>query len=230
MLTHLRVRHFAIIDKLEVGFGPGLNVVTGETGAGKSILVSALQLVLGAKARPEMVRTGAERAEVEALFDIREDAAARARLAAMGLEDDEELVVRRVVEAEGRTRAYVNGKLATAAQLADLAAGLVDISSQHQHHTLADPTTHLGFLDGFAGLAPERAALGEKWRAYVAARAAAEDAERAARERGNREDLLQFQLSEIEKLAPRADEEEELAEAIGRLRHGAQLAGLTLRA
>ncbi len=230
MLTHLRVRHFAIIDQLEVGFGPGLNVVTGETGAGKSILVSALQLVLGAKARPEMVRTGAERAEVEALFDIREDAAARARLSAMGLEEDEEIVVRRVVEAEGRTRAYVNGKLATASQLAELASGLVDISSQHQHHTLADCSTHLGFLDGFAGLGRERAELAEKWRAYQAAKAAADDAEAAARARVDREDLLRFQLSEVEKLAPRPGEEEELVEAIGRLRHGASLAGLTARA
>jgi DNA repair protein RecN (Recombination protein N) len=230
VLTHLRVRRFAIIDQLEVGFGPGLNVVTGETGAGKSILVSALQLVLGAKARPEMVRTGAERAEVEALFDIRQDMAARARLSAMGLEDDEELVVRRVVEAEGRTRAYVNGKLATAAQLGELAAGLVDISSQHQHHTLADATTHLGFLDGFAGLGAERAALAEKWRAWVAARQAAEAAEAAARSRGDREDYLRFQLAEVEKLAPRVGEDEELAEFIARLRHGAQLAGLTGRA
>ena len=200
MLTHLRVRRFAIIDQLEVGFGPGLNVVTGETGAGKSILVSALQLVLGAKARPEMVRTGAERAEVEALFDIRDDAAARARLLAMGLEEDEELVVRRIVEAEGRTRAYVNGKLATAAQLAELAAGLVDISSQHQHHTLADPTTHLGFLDGFAGLGRERVELAERWRAYVAARAVADEADAAARARGDREDFLRFQIAEIDKL------------------------------
>jgi len=229
MLTHLRVRRFAIIDQLEVAFGPGLNVVTGETGAGKSILVSALQLVLGAKARPEMVRTGAERAEVEALFDIREDGAARSRLLAMGIED-EELVVRRVVEAEGRTRAYVNGKLATAAQLAELAAGLVDISSQHQHHTLADSGTHLGFLDGFAGLGRERAELAERWRTWVAARTLADEADAAARARGDREDLLRFQLSEIGKLAPKPGEEELLAEQIGRLRHGAQLAGLTTRA
>ncbi len=229
MLTHLRVRRFAIIDQLEVGFGPGLNVVTGETGAGKSILVSALQLVLGAKARPEMVRTGAERAEVEALFDIRDDAAARTRLASMGI-DDEELVVRRVVEAEGRTRAYVNGKLATAAQLAELASGLVDISSQHQHHTLADAGTHLGFLDGFAGLGKERAELAERWRAWVAAKNVADEADAAARARGDREDLLRFQVSEIGKLAPKPGEEEALTEQIGRLRHGAQLAGLTTRA
>jgi DNA repair protein RecN (Recombination protein N) len=229
MLTHLRVRRFAIIDQLEVGFGPGLNVVTGETGAGKSILVSALQLVLGARGRPEMVRTGAERAEVEALFDIRDDPAARARLAEMGIEDDE-LVVRRVVEAEGRTRAYVNGKLATAAQLESLAGGLVDISSQHQHHTLADASTHLGFLDGFAGLGRQRDAVGAGWKAWVAARTAADDADAAARARGDREDLLRFQLSEIDRLAPRPGEEELLADQIGRLRHGAQLAGLTTRA
>jgi DNA repair protein RecN (Recombination protein N) len=229
MLTQLRVRRFAIIDQLEVEFGPGLNVVTGETGAGKSILVSALQLVLGAKARPEMVRTGAERAEVEALFDIRDDRSARERLAAMGLED-EELVVRRVVEAEGRTRAYVNGKLATAAQLAALATGLVDISSQHQHHTLGDPTTHLGFLDGFAGLGAERIELATLWRAFQDARTSAEEAVMIARARGDREDLLRFQLSEIEKLAPRPNEEEELVEQIARLRHGAQLISLTTRA
>lgn len=229
MLTQLRVRRFAIIDELEVDFGPGLNVVTGETGAGKSILVSALQLVLGARARPEMVRTGAERAEIEALFDLREDDGARARLAAMGVEDDE-LVVRRIVEAEGKARAYVNGKLATATQLASLAAGLVDISSQHQHHTLADAGTHLGFLDGFAGLGPERAALAERWRQWTDARAAAEAAREAARTRGDREDLLRFQLSEIEKLAPQPDEEAELAERVSRLRHATQLAGLTLRA
>ncbi len=229
MLTHLRVRRFAIIDQLEVGFGPGLNVVTGETGAGKSILVSALQLVLGAKARPEMVRTGAERAEVEALFDLRDDPAARSRLEQMGI-DDEELVVRRVVEAEGRTRAYVNGKLATAAQLESLASGLVDISSQHQHHTLADPTTHLGFLDGFAGLGAAREAMTTGWRAWTAARAAADEAESAARARVDREDLLRFQLAEIDKLAPVPGEEEELGVQVARLRHAAQLAGLTGRA
>jgi DNA repair protein RecN (Recombination protein N) len=160
MLSLLRVRNFAIIDELEVALGPGLNVVTGETGAGKSILIGALQLVLGARARPDAVRTGAERAEIEALFDLRGEDARQARLAEAGVEAADELVVRRVIEAEGRSRAYLNGRLVTLAQLEALARGLVDISSQHEHQRLADSGTHLGYLDAFAGLEAQRAGVG----------------------------------------------------------------------
>nr|MCU0672962.1 AAA family ATPase [Myxococcota bacterium] len=138
MLTCLRVSNLAIIDELEVELGPGLNVVTGETGAGKSILITALQLVMGGKSRPELVRTGADEAVIEALFELGADPELRARLEAAELAAGDELVIRRVVQSEGRSRAYVNGRLATAAQLAVLAAGLTDISSQHQHHTLVD--------------------------------------------------------------------------------------------
>ncbi|HEY6880476.1 MAG TPA: AAA family ATPase, partial [Polyangiales bacterium] len=150
MLTCLRIRDLAIIDRLDVELGPGLNVVTGETGAGKSIMVDALELVLGGKGKPELVRTGAAQAEVEALFDVGEDAELKAKLADLGAEDESEIVIRRVLFANGRSRAYVNGKLASAQQLASLVRGLADISSQHEHHTLSNPTTHLGYLDAFA--------------------------------------------------------------------------------
>ena len=105
MLTCLRVHQLAIVHQLEVEFGPGFNVVTGETGAGKSILVHALQLVLGGRARTDVVRSGAEQAEVEALFDITDDAAARARMGTLGLESEREIVIRRIIQTNGRSRA-----------------------------------------------------------------------------------------------------------------------------
>ena len=225
MLTVLRVRQLAIIDELEVVFGPGLNVLTGETGAGKSILVDALQLVLGGRARPEMVRTGAPQAEVEALFDVGDDPAAVARLAAAGLDASEgELLVRRVVTAQGRSRAYVNGSLATQSQLAELASGLADISSQHEHHTLIDPSSHLGYLDAFGrveGLLESMAtAHGEVERAD----GALAEARARAGGRGEREDVLRFQIKEIDDLAPRPGEIAGSLEERERLKHAEMLA------
>ncbi len=224
MLTCLRVRNLAIIDQLEVELGRGLNVITGETGAGKSILIDALSLVLGERAKPDLVRTGEAQAEVEALFDVGDDDEARARLAASGIECDGELVVRRVVGSNGRTRAYLNGSLASATQLAELAAGLVDISSQHEHHTRVDPGTHLGFLDAFGKLEPLRDRVAQAHRALAEADAALREAEQAAASRGEREDLLRFQIREIDELDPKEGEDAELAEERERLRHAERLA------
>lgn len=207
MLTHLRVRNLAIIEEIEVELGPGLNVLTGETGAGKSILVTALQLVLGARGRPEVVRTGAVCAEVEALF----------ALDPPDPEYGDEIVVRRVVEAEGRTRAYINGRLATAGQLAELAAGLVDISSQHEHHTLVNPATHLGYLDAYAGIGALSDRMAEAFATYREAGEALEALRASLRE--DRGGLLRFQLKELEggEIEPGKEEEAE------RLRHAAEL-------
>src|SRR5216683_3322328 len=153
MLELLRVRAFAIIDELEAHFAPGFNVLTGETGAGKSILVDALHLVLGGRAQADAVITGADEAEVQALFRPRDPAATDARLSGLGLPAaGSELVVRRTVQREGRSRAWVNGALATAAQLAQATRGLLDISGQHEHVGLLDAQTHLAMLDGYAGL------------------------------------------------------------------------------
>lgn len=219
MLTCLRVRHLAIIDELEVELGAGLNVITGETGAGKSILIDALGLVLGEKGRPELVRTGAKQAEVEALFDLSDDAEALARLEASGLEREVELIVRRVVSASGRTRAYLNGRLATAGQLSALAKGLVDISSQHEHHTLVDPGTHMSFLDAFGKLDALREEVRDAHRSLREAHEQLRAAEEAISQRGEREDLLRFQIREIEELDPKPGEDEELSAERDRLRH-----------
>lgn len=224
MLTCLRVSNFAIIDQLEVEFGPGLNVVTGETGAGKSILVAALQLVLGGRGRADVVRTGEKQAEVEALFELGGDGRLLARLDAAGLEPEDELVIRRVVMASGRTRAYVNGRLATAKQLSVLAAGLADISSQHEHHTLVDASTHLSYLDAFGRHDGQRAAIAQAYEVVREAAGQVTSILDRSRDRGEREDFLRFQVGEIEDLAPRQDEADELAAERERLRHAERLA------
>src|SRR5882762_7683958 len=221
MLELLRVRAFAIIDELEAHFAPGFNVLTGETGAGKSILVDALHLVLGGRAQADAVRTGADEAEVQALFRPSDPAATDARLGGLGLPAaGSELVVRRTVQREGRSRAWVNGALATAAQLAQATRGLLDISGQHEHVGLLDAQTHLAMLDGYAGLS-----RGE----YEAAFAALSEAER------ERASFLRYQLDELEKADAKAGEDEALAQerrvlaAAEKLRGGAEEAEALLR-
>jgi DNA repair protein RecN (Recombination protein N) len=224
MLTCLRVQNLAIIERIEVELGPGLTIVTGETGAGKSILIAALQLVLGARARPELVRTGCDEAEVEALFSVADADPVRGVLAAFDLAPDgDEVVLRRVVKANGRSRATVNGRLATLGQLREIGSCLVDISSQHEHTTLVDPATHLGYLDAFGGHDTDRAAVAS---AFGRARDAVRDAEAVRvglERRGEREDLLRFRLAELERVDPSPGEVERLKAERDRLRHGERL-------
>src|SRR6476659_8778060 len=159
MLAHLGVKNFVLLEQLDLSLEPGFNVLTGETGAGKSIVIGALGLVLGERAAPDLVRPGAEEAEVEALFDVAESPRTRERLAEAGLDTGDEVVLRRVVQASGRSRAYLNGRLCTATQLSELASQLVDISSQHESVSLTDPTTHILHLDAFARLEADREQL-----------------------------------------------------------------------
>ncbi len=223
MLTCLRVRSFAIIEALEVELAAGLNIVTGETGAGKSILVDALQLVLGARGRPEVVRTDAEAAEVEALFDLSEQPEVLGVLREQGIEADDELLIRRVVSATGRTRAYINGRLATLAQLKEVTKGLADISSQHEYHSLADARHHLSYLDAFASHAPLLEEVGRAHAALLVASARLEDLVNEERGRADREDLLRYQVNEIETLRETLENEEALELECERLRHAEKL-------
>lgn len=223
-LQLLRIRNLAIIEETELELGPGLNVITGETGAGKSILIASLALVLGGRGDAGLVRTGCPRAEVEALFELGPAPRVRALLAEQGIEVDDELVVRRVVLQSGRTRAYVGGRLTPVRVLRELARGLVDISSQHEHHTLVDPRTHLDHLDAFADLTGSRSQVAHAHAGLVAAVRALRTAEEAIRERAEREDLLRFQLSEYNALEPREGELDALEETLQRLHHAADLA------
>ena len=223
VLTCLRVRSFAIIEALEVEFDAGLNIVTGETGAGKSILVDALQLVLGARGRPEVVRTDAEAAEVEALFDLSDQPETLASLRDQGVETDAELLIRRVVSATGRTRAYINGRLATLAQLKEVTKGLADISSQHEYHSLADSRHHLTYLDAFASHASLVEEVGQAHAALVEAAGRLEEVVTEERGKADREDLLRYQVNEIETLRDALENEEALVVERERLRHAEKL-------
>ena len=139
MLRFLSIKRLAVIDAAEVEFGPGLNVLTGETGAGKSILVEAVDLLLGGRASADLVRTGEETATIEAIFE----------------DGSEEVIVKRELTSQGRSRAFINGSLATAAALKDLSSRLVELHGQHEHHTLLDPGAHLAVLAHLARGIPE---------------------------------------------------------------------------
>jgi DNA repair protein RecN (Recombination protein N) len=210
MLTVLRVRDLVLIESLDLELHHGFNVLTGETGAGKTILVEAIGLALGARGKADLVRSGAGAAEVEALFDVADDPGARERVAAAGWDTSDELLLRRVLPADGRARCHVNGHAVPLALLADLARGLAELSSQHEHHTLTDPATHLFSLDAFAGLDPLRDEVRGAHADVVSAMAELEAVRATEQDRARRTELLRFQIEQLQALDPGPGEEQEL--------------------
>jgi DNA repair protein RecN (Recombination protein N) len=196
MLRFLRIRNLAVIEAVEVEFESGFNVLTGETGAGKSILVEAVGLLLGARASADLVRTGEAQATIEAIFEA---------------DGSRELIVRREISNQGRSRSFINGALATASALRDLSARLVELHGQHEHQALLDPLAHLPLLDEYAGLTVEAAAVADAWTKVRRIREQLERSRMDAREKNARLDLIAFQLGEIEKALPKLGEDEELA-------------------
>jgi len=210
MLTDLFIKNFAIIDSLHVTFGPGLNILTGETGAGKSIIIDAVNLVLGGRASTDLIRTGSDEATVEALFDLSGHAGIRERLTEAGVECDGELLVKRVISRSGKNRVFVGGGLSMTSALADLARQLINIYGQHESQTLLRADNHLPLLDDFGGLGPlraEYAALYDRYRAVLAEIKRLREGERDA---VRRVDLLSFQSEEIAAAALSPDEEESM--------------------
>ncbi|WP_434045881.1 MULTISPECIES: DNA repair protein RecN [Sorangium] len=230
MLVALRVKNFILMDALELRLEPGFNVLTGETGAGKSIVVGALSLVLGGRASAEQIRPGADEAEIEALFDVRSSDRAMAMLDAAGIASGGEVVVRRIVQTTGRSRAYLNGRLCTAGELQALAPELADVASQHESVALTDPSTHLGYLDRFGRLVPARSELAADVAELEALTAQLRAARELERGRGEREAFLAFQLQAIDALSPRPGELADLAAERNRLRHAGRLHDITRRA
>jgi DNA repair protein RecN (Recombination protein N) len=198
MLTHLRVTGLALIDEIELPFGPGLTVITGETGAGKSILVEALGLLRGGRASSELIRTGADEARVEAIFELAADSEVKQALLADGRDVSDGLVVRRAVARSGRGRMHLGGSLATAADLASTIGKLCDITSQHDQQLLMDPDSQLAILDAFAGNESALAEAKVAFQTLSDARADLAVFDADVRTRAEREDLLRFQLRELE--------------------------------
>ncbi len=226
MIESLRIEELALVELLELAFGDGLNVVTGETGAGKSIVLGALTLLAGARARPDTVREGAEEALVEAVFRTDALPELEAELAARGLEaEDHALIVRRTVSRAGRSRAWVGGRLVPIATLAELFAGRLEISSQHESQGLLRPEEQGRCLDAFGELLALRAEVEAGVRDLRAREEEIERLRAASEERARREDFLAFQLREIDEAGLAPDEEERLGAEHRRLVHAERLAG-----
>ncbi|MDR4307646.1 DNA repair protein RecN [Chelatococcus sambhunathii] len=212
MLARLSIRDIVLIDRLDIDFGDGLSVLTGETGAGKSIVLDAVSLALGGRGDGALVREGEAQGQVTAVFDLALDHPARAVLKEQDIADDGDLILRRVQARDGRTRAFVNDQPVSVQALKALGASLVEIHGQHDDRALVDPAAHRSLLDAYGGLSAEARAVAEAWakrrateRALVDHRARVEAAAREA-------DYLRHAAEELGTLAPEAGEEEALAE------------------
>jgi len=219
MLASLRIRSLALIESLDLDFSDGFTVLSGETGAGKSLLVGALGLVMGRKSSTDEVRSGAASAEVEAVFDIAGLDDVRSLLEEGDLFDGEELVLRRVISSTGRSRGYVNGRAATLAQLSSIARLLTGISSQRQYQKLLDPDFQLHVLDDSAGLSSMVENMSREYDAFVRARDEFRDFEAAAAQNSRRADYLQYQLRELKAAAFHSGELEEIDNELSVLKH-----------
>ncbi|TYO98243.1 DNA replication and repair protein RecN [Geothermobacter ehrlichii] len=227
MLRELVIRNFAIIDRLEVSLKPGFNILTGETGAGKSIIIDAVGLLIGGRARPEVIRAGTDEATVEGLFDIAGLTEVKRQLEASGFEVADELTVKRVISREGKNRIFINGSIARLGQLQDISRRLVNIYGQHEHQLLQKPEAHLNFLDHFAGLQQQRRACADCHAGVKALRDELEQLEQGERDRQQRLDFLRFQRQEIAAAALRPGEDEELEQERKLLKHGEKLSQAT---
>lgn len=226
MLTYMIIRNFAIIDALEVEFAEGFTAITGETGAGKSILINALNLLLGGRANTDIVRADTEGASVEGTFSLDEELQARigAQLSGEGIEVGEELIVRRSISAKGgRSRAFINGSVVALTTLREVTRGLVDISGQHEHYSLLDPAGHIGVLDRFGGFKAEADRLAGQIARWHELRREAVRLRNSERERIARIDFLRFQIRELQDNWIEPDDRERMEQEIGLLRHASTL-------
>jgi len=233
MLAALRIKDLAIIQSLELELGPGFTVLTGETGAGKSILVDALSLALGGRASAELIKTGAEAAEVEAIFSLADAASAREFLAAAGLIEEggeDEIVVRRIVSRGGRNRVWIAGKMESQGRLFELGRRLVDIYGQHEYQTLLNEDQHRGLLDAAPEIAPARERYCAAYAQWKEARDQLEALDLDEKKKREREEVLRFRLREIESANLKPDEDQELGREREILKHAELLKGASRQA
>jgi DNA repair protein RecN (Recombination protein N) len=231
MLKELNIKNFAIIDQLRVEFTPGLNVLTGETGAGKSIVVDALNLALGERASADLIRTGCQEAVVEAAFELNQTGTQEIAtlLAEQGIEvsSGEDLIVRRVLSSSGKNKVYINGSLANLTTLSALGTTLADIHGQHEHQSLLSLDRQMDMLDAFGGLDGIREEFANAFRCLQGIRKKLAELEIGERDRAQREDMLRFQKNEIEAAMLKPAEDADLANEQNVLANSEKLAGLT---
>ncbi len=215
MIRYLAIKNLAVIESASIEFEQSFNVLSGETGAGKSMLIGAVSLLLGGRASSDLVRTGEDLATIEAQFDT---------------PDGRDVVVRREITAQGRSRAFINGQLANASALRALVGDLVELHGQHEHQALLDPASHLPLLDGWAGLTVQRHEVESAWVALGEAERVLARAELDQGERANRVELVAFHLAELSKAHATAGEDEELERTRDVLRHADRLQTLCAEA
>src|SRR5215471_652014 len=206
MLSLIKVRNYAVIDEVELELDRGFSVMTGETGAGKSILVDALGLALGDRADASTVRSGAERAEISVQFDCTTGHAAIDWLRERGLDEGSQCTLRRVIGADGRSRSFINGQPATLQDLKLIGGLLVDIHGQHEHQSLLDAGVQRALLDAHGGLEELGSRVADAYSAWRAAERELDDRRATSADRIAQLELLRFQLAELESLAPSAGE------------------------
>lgn len=221
---NLQVRDFAIVDQIDIEFESGMTVLTGETGAGKSILVDSLGLVLGERGSAQLVRNGARRAEFAAEFDVSALPAVAAWLEEQALDLDDECLLRRVINADGRSRAFINGNSVPISQLKAIGELLLDIHGQHFHQSLGKPAIQRDLLDHFGGLLDQRADLATRYIEWRSLAERLEELTSAEADRASRLDLLSFQLQELESLGLAAGEVDELNAERQKLQNSGKLA------
>jgi DNA repair protein RecN (Recombination protein N) len=224
MLMNLQVRDFAIVEKIDIEFEPGMTVLTGETGAGKSILVDALGLVLGERGSAQLVRDGAKRAEFAAEFDVSDLAAVGAWLDEQALDLDGECLLRRVINADGRSRAFINGNAVPLSQLKNIGELLLDIHGQHFHQSLGRRPVQRDLLDHFGGLLEQRAEVATSYSSWIAVAERLKSLLAADADRASRLELLTFQLQELDSLGLTAGETLELNKERQKLHNSGRLA------
>ncbi len=228
MLTELRIRNYAVIDDLHVDLGPGLNVLSGETGAGKSIIVGALSLLLGERAASDVIRAGEDRAVVEGVFEIGGRPELRRRCEDAGIDvSDDLLILRRELQREGRNRAWVNGSAATAGLIGELGGALVDLHGQHEHQALLRPGPQRQIVDAFAGSGSLATAVRSAWQSVQRVSRVLEETRRQAAEAADGAAELERAAKEIEAAALQPGEEESLSSEIRRLEHSEELLALS---
>lgn len=223
MLSQLIISNFAIISHLEIRFKSGLNVLSGETGAGKSIIINAVNLILGGRASADLIRTGADEARVEALFTLPEKASVKDLLKELGLLSENEILIKRHISREGRNRIMINGSMATVLMLSRIGAALMSISGQHEHQVLLKPDNHLFLLDDFGSLFAERHSVGALYDRWQGLNEDRQKLEREIRDRREKQELARFQREEIEKADPRPGEDGLLEAEKKRLLHAEEL-------
>lgn len=225
MLTSLSIRNIVLIEQCELAFEGGLCVLTGETGAGKSILLDSLGLVLGSRAEARLLRNGATQASVSAVFDIATNDGAKAALAELGLDAEDELIIRRTLTPDGKTKCFVNDTAVSVAGLKSLGETLVEIHGQHDGHGLLDASTHRLMIDAYGELDKQADAVASAYEAWSRKREALHAAEAALEKAAREKEYLQHMQKELGALSPEQGEEETLADTRTRMMQGEKLAG-----